>query len=65
MNSESLESLNIRPGKKSQSLKRNLRENNRHSSSKEDADEQFCGGSVCETSWKPNQSTAIRAGKNS
>lgn len=65
MNSESLNRINVRPGKKDQALKQNLRQNHRLIAGKEAADERYCFGSVCETSWKPTQNNVLPAGKSS
>lgn len=65
MNSVSLESLNNRPGKKEQGLKRNSRANNRLTAVNESSDERYCGGSVCETSWKPAQQPDLQTKKSS
>lgn len=54
MNSESLDSFQLAPGVKDQSLKRNLRKQKQFGTAGKITEERSCSGNVCEAIWKPS-----------
>ncbi|MBX9948714.1 MAG: hypothetical protein K2Y39_06110 [Candidatus Obscuribacterales bacterium] len=65
MNSESLDSFQLAPGKKDQSHKRNLREQTQFGTAGQISEERSCSGNVCEAIWKPSVESRMLRGQNS